>query len=258
MFALFPSRTVALTLFGFDVHWYGILYFVSFMIAWRLLPRLQMKRGLALWKEDWESILGASVLGVIIGGRLGYVFFYAPWYFLHHPLEIFAVWHGGMASHGGFIGVAIAILWICRWRKADEILRIGDVATVPIAIGLGLGRIGNFINQELYGTVTNLPWGMSFPGAEGLRHPIQLYDFAIELIIAFICYIALAKMKTYPGRVLALFIILYSVARFVLEFIREQYGQVVTIGSLSLSEGQLLTIPLLIIGLWLWRRCGQR
>lgn len=258
MFAPFPSRTVAFTLFHFDVHWYGVLYFVAFMIAWKLLPRLQKKRDLTLWKEDWESILAAAVIGVVVGGRLGYVLFYAPFYYFYHPLEILAVWHGGMASHGGFIGVALTVLWTCRWRKIDDVLRIGDIAVIPAAIGLGIGRIGNFINQELYGTVTTLPWGMSFPGAVGLRHPIQFYDFIVELCIAFLLYLHLSKRPIRPGRTLALFLILYGIARFFLEFIREQFDAYFIVGPIVLSEGQLLTIPVLVIGIWLWYWAGRR
>jgi len=249
MFVLFPTRTVALILFGFPVHWYGLLYFAGFLIGWWILPRLQKLRGLQLSSDDLSSILTATVVGVIVGGRLGYVLFYDPMYYFTHPLQIFAVWNGGMASHGGFLGVAIALWYVLRRRSREEFLKIGDIVVVPIAIGLGLGRIGNFINQELYGTVTTLPWGMSFPGVEGLRHPIQLYDFAMQMCIALVCYLALKKTAV-AGRVFALFLMLYGVARFLLEFIREQNG--VFFG--PLSGGQMLTIPLLAVGVALWVR----
>ncbi len=248
MFALFPSRTVAFILFNFPVHWYGLLYFLAFLIGWWLLPRLQKFRGLHLSADEWSSIVSWAVVGVIVGGRLGYVLFYDPMYYLHNPLQIFAVWNGGMASHGGFIGVTLALLYALRNRKND-ILKIADVVSIPIAIGLGLGRIGNFINQELYGTVTTLPWGMMFPGAVGPRHPIQLYDFTLQMIIALTCYLYLKKTSV-PGRVLALFLLLYSIARFLLEFIREQNG----VFFYGLSEGQWLTIPILIVALLLWIR----
>lgn len=252
MFALFPSRTVALVLFGFPVHWYGLLYFAGFLIGWWMLPKLQKLRNLNLSADELSSILSAAVVGVIVGGRLGYVLFYAPTYYLRHPLEIFAVWNGGMASHGGFIGVALVLWYVLRKRSWEEFLSIGDIVVIPIAIGLGLGRIGNFINQELYGTVTTLPWGMSFAGAVGLRHPIQLYDFALQMIIALVCYVHVRKTST-PGRTFALFLTLYGVARFSLEFIREQNG--VFFG--PFSEGQILTIPLFIVGLVLWMRAGR-
>lgn len=253
MFALFPSRTVALVLFGFPVHWYGLLYFAGFLIGWWMLPKLQKYRNLHLSADELSSILSAAVIGVIVGGRLGYVLFYAPAYYLQHPLEIFAVWNGGMASHGGFIGVALALWYVLRKRTFEEFLRIGDIVVIPVAIGLGLGRIGNFINQELYGTVTTLPWGMSFAGAVGLRHPIQLYDFTLQMIIALTCFIYLKKSST-SGRVFALFLLLYGVARFMLEFIREQNG--VFVG--PLSEGQVLTIPILLIGIILLMKIPKK
>lgn len=249
MFALFPSRTIALELLGFSVHWYGLLYFLGFLIGWWMLPRLQKYRELHLSVDEISSILSAAVLGVIIGGRLGYVFFYNPVYFLHHPLDIFAVWQGGMASHGGFIGVTLALLFILRHRSRDEILRIADIVVIPIAIGLGLGRIGNFVNQELYGTVTSLPWGMLFPGSEGARHPIQLYDFVLQVCIAALCFWHLVRTKE-AGKTLALFLMLYGVSRFLLEYIREQNG----VFFWGFSEGQWLTLPILIIGVWLWKK----
>lgn len=250
MISFFPSRMVAFEVLGFGVHWYGLLYFVAFLIGWLLLPRIQKYRNLSLDADAWSQLLSAAVLGVIVGGRLGYVLFYGPAYYAQHPLEIFAVWNGGMASHGGFIGVAIALLYVLRKRSWDEILRIADIVVVPVAIGLGLGRIGNFINQELYGTVTTLPWGMSFPGAEGLRHPIQLYDFSAMMIIAIVLFLSLTPRPYKSGRTLALFLILYSIVRFLIEFIRDQAGVPVYL----LTEGQWLTIPVLLIGLFLFVR----
>ncbi len=249
MIDFFPTRTVAFVIAGFPVHWYGLLYLLSFAVAWFSLPRLQHLRNLKLSADDWSGIISAAVIGVIIGGRLGYVLFYDPWYYVQNPSQIIAVWKGGMASHGGFVGVALAMMWTLRKRSRTDFWRIADLVTVPIAIGLGLGRIGNFINQELYGTVTSLPWAMSFPGADGLRHPIQLYDFTLQMIIAGVCYLHLKKTSI-PGRTLGLFLTLYSIARFSLEFIREQNG--VFIG--SFTEGQLLTIPILVIGTLLFLR----
>lgn len=254
MISFFPSRTVAIDLFGFGVHWYGLLYFLGFLIGWYLLPRLQSYRNISFSADQWSSILSAAVVGVIIGGRLGYVFFYAFSYYLQHPLEIFAVWNGGMASHGGFIGVTLALLFVLQKKSWDEILRIADIVVIPVAIGLGLGRLGNFINQELYGTVTTLPWGMTFVGAVGYRHPIQLYDFAIQMISAGILFWHLRQKPFVPGRTLALFLLLYGVARFLLEFIRDQNGVPVYV----LTEGQWLTIPLFAIGCWLLLRTRSR
>ncbi len=246
MITFFPSRMVALEIAGFGIHWYGLLYFAAFVVAWFLLPRLQKYRSLSLSMDEWSSIISAAVIGVILGGRLGYVLFYAPLYYLQHPLEIFEVWKGGMASHGGFIGVALALYYVLRKKSWDEILRIGDIIVIPVAIGLGLGRLGNFINLELYGTVTSLPWGMNFPGAEGLRHPIQLYDFIAMMLIALILFLHL-RTKQPSGKTGALFLILYSIVRILIEFIRDQAGVPVYL----LTEGQWLTVPVLVIGLLL-------
>lgn len=252
MISFFPSRMVAVDVWGFGIHWYGLLYFVAFLIGWLLLPRIQKYRDLSLDADAWSQLLSAAVIGVIVGGRLGYVLFYGPAYYAQHPLEIFAVWNGGMASHGGFIGVTLALLFVLRKKSWDTILRIADVVVIPVTIGLGLGRLGNFINQELYGTVTTLPWGMRFPGAEGLRHPIQLYDFTAMMILAIILFRSLIPhSQSYrAGRTLALFLMFYGVIRFLIEFIRDQAGVPVYL----FTEGQWLTIPVLLIGLFLFMR----
>jgi phosphatidylglycerol:prolipoprotein diacylglycerol transferase len=247
MIDLLPSRQVAIELFGFSVHWYGLLYFAGFVTAWFLLPRLQRYRNLSLSADEWSSLLSWAVVGVIVGGRLGYVLFYGGDYYLRNPLEIFAVWKGGMASHGGMIGVTLAVLWALRHRKSD-LLSVADVLVVPVAIGLAFGRLGNFINLEIYGIPTMLPWGISIPGIEGLRHPTQIYAIIKNLFIAAVCF---WHLKTYmkPGQTLALFFMLYGVLRFIVEFFRDQTG-VAMFG--PLSEGQILTIPVFAVGAWLW------
>jgi phosphatidylglycerol:prolipoprotein diacylglycerol transferase len=249
MFSLFPSRTVAIDLFGFSIRWYGLLYLLSFLVAFLLVPRLQKYRALRLASDEWSRIISAAVIGVIVGGRLGYVLFYQPAYYVAHPLEIFAVWNGGMASHGGFIGVTIALLYVLRKYSWEEIARIADVIAVPIILGLGIGRIGNFINQELYGTITTLPWGISIPDIEGLRHPVQLYEFGTSLVIAALCYVHLRSTQHQrPGRTLGLFLTLYGLVRILLEFIRIHAFPPLLLG---LYREQVLTIPLVLIGLFL-------
>ncbi len=254
MISFFPSRTVALEFFGFSVHWYGIMYFLAFVLAWFLLPKLQRKRGLALSQDEWSGLLSAVVLGVIIGGRLGFVLFYEPAYFLAHPLKVVAVWEGGMASHGGFIGVAVALWWKLKNKRWDTVWRVADILTVPIAIGLMLGRLGNFINLELYGTMTDVPWAMAIPGVEGLRHPTQIYAMMKDALIAAVCFWHLSKSSTVrPGTTMALFLMLYGVLRFIVEIYRDQTN-VAMFG--LLSEGQVLTIPIVLVGLGLllWLR----
>ncbi len=257
MFSLFPSRAVALQLFGFSVHWYGLLYLLAFIIALVLLPLLQHYRKLTLARDDWIAILSWGVVGVIVGGRLGYVLFYDPAYFAANPLTIFAVWEGGMSFHGGFLGVAI-MLCILAWRKKLPVLSIADIVVVPAAIGLALGRIGNFINQELYGTATTLPWGIAIPGVRGLRHPTPLYEMIGDLLIALCCYLYLRYGQTkINGRSFALFMILYGIDRFLLEYVRAQDYTLTAIGPLLLTRAQLLTIPVLIAGVILWFWCGN-
>ncbi len=254
MVSFFPSRTVALSLLGFNVHWYGVMYFLAFLIAWFLVPRLQQKRGLSLSVDEWSGLLTAAVLGVIIGGRLGFVFLYEPAYFLANPWKVFAVWEGGMASHGGFIGVTLAMWWKLKGYGWDTFFRVADVVTVPIAIGLMLGRLGNFINLELYGTVTDVPWAIAIPGVEGLRHPTQIYAMLKDASLAAICLWHLSAYRNVkPGITFSLFLMMYGVLRFIVEIYRDQtnvdmYGM--------LSEGQVLTIPLILAGLavFLWRR----
>jgi phosphatidylglycerol:prolipoprotein diacylglycerol transferase len=258
MIQFLPSRAVFVELFGFSVHWYGVLYLLSFLLALSLLPNLQYYRRIFLSRDEWASAVAYAVLGVLIGGRLGYVFFYEPYYFAQHPREIFFVWNGGMASHGGFLGTGIALLIFC-WRYKVNVRRFADLLPVPAFLGLGLGRIGNFINEELYGTVTHLPWGMHFTGAEGLRHPIQIYDALLCAVLAGVCFLHLRRPSERPGKTFALFLMLYSVARFLLEFIRDQQYPLLDIGFMNITRGQLPTIPLFLFGLlfWVWFSRGQ-
>lgn len=247
----FPSRTIAVELFGFGIHWYGLMYATAFVLAWFLLPKLQRYRGLSMTKGEWENVLAGAILGVIIGGRLGFVLFYEPVYFLENPLKIFAVWEGGMASHGGFIGVTIALLFTLRHRLRD-LLRIADVVVIAAALGLMIGRFGNFINQELYGIPTSLPWGISIPGVEGLRHPTPIYSMIQNGLIALLCFLHLRTYQDAPGRTTALFLMLYSIGRFTVEFYRVQDHGFTSFFGFALSRGQLLTIPVFLIGIALW------
>ncbi|MDD4628528.1 MAG: prolipoprotein diacylglyceryl transferase [Candidatus Peribacteraceae bacterium] len=257
MVSFFPSRTVALSLFGFSVHWYGIMYLLAFLLALVLLPRLQRYRHLALTTDDWSGVLTGAVLGVLIGGRLGYVLFYDLPFYFSSPLEILKVWKGGMSSHGGFLGVGIAMLIVSR-QKRIPLLPLLDLLIVPTAIGLALGRIGNYINQELFGTVTSVPWAVSVHGFPGLRHPAQLYAVAKDLFIALVCFLQLRRTRQAgrPGKTLALFLILYGVLRFLVEYVRVQDYPTVEFFGIMLTRGQLYTIPIFLTGifLWLWIR----
>lgn len=251
MISVFSSRTIAIEIFGFPIHWYGLLYLAGFLLGFWMVQRLQKYRSLTLSRDEWANLLSAAVIGVILGGRLGFVLFYEPTYFLAHPGKILALWEGGMSSHGGFVGVTVALLFALR-HNAKDILRIADIVVIPIAVGLALGRFGNFINLELYGTVTDLPWGISIPGVEGLRHPAFFYAMGKDLLIAGLCFMHLRLSRESPGRTCALFLILYGVLRFLIEYVRVQEYPLVDTGILLLSRGQILTIGILIVGMWLW------
>jgi phosphatidylglycerol:prolipoprotein diacylglycerol transferase len=258
MIAFFPSRTVAVSVAGFGVHWYGLLYLLAFLTALVLLPRLQQYRDLKLTRDDWLTLLSSGVLGVIIGGRLGYVLWYQPAYYLAHPTEVFAVWNGGMAFHGGFLGVVIAILLFCR-KRGVSVWRVADAVVVPAAIGLAFGRVGNLINQELYGTVTSLPWGIAIPGVEGLRHPTPFYELCCDLLTSLVCYLHLRRLpRPKPGRTFAIFLMLYGFFRFVLEYLRQQDYPWTQLGPLAFTRAQLLTAPMFVAGIALWWWIGRR
>jgi phosphatidylglycerol:prolipoprotein diacylglycerol transferase len=252
MIELLPSREVILSIFGFSVHWYGIMYLTAFLFVYWSLKKLQRFRSLTLSDDDRSAVLTWAVVGVIIGGRLGYVLFYGPTYFVSHPLEVFAVWQGGMSSHGGFIGVALALWYVLKKRRINPLAFL-DVIAAHVAVGLAFGRLGNFINLELYGTVTDVSWAIAIPGVEGLRHPTQLYAIAKDLFIAAVCFWHLRFIAKH-GSTIAVFLIFYGVLRFVVEYYRDQPYGFIDIGIAELSRGQLLTIPVVILGLLLlWK-----
>jgi phosphatidylglycerol:prolipoprotein diacylglycerol transferase len=251
----FPSRQIALAIGPLSIHWYGIMYALGFIVGILLLPRLARITRLELSKKAADDIVLSIFLGVILGGRLGFLFFYGFEYFVTHPLEIFAVWQGGMSSHGGFLGVALA-LFLCTKKYRFDFFRLTDTIVVPVALGLMLGRLGNLINGELYGTVTTLPWGMHFPVAEGLRHPTQIYAMIKDAILASVSFFSLRyfyrSTQRPTGQTTAIFLMLYAVLRFTVEIFRDQpYGYTDLLG-ISLSRGQLLTIPLFLAGLVLF------
>jgi len=258
MVAFFPQREIFLHVAGIDLYWYGLMYVAAFAGAWVLVPRLARKRHLVLGAEQWHSVLLAGFAGVLIGGRVGYAVLYEPAYFWQQPLKIFAISEGGMAFHGGLLGAGIA-LWIMSRRYHLSALTILDIVVIPVAIGLSLGRVGNFINQELFGTITTLPWGINVPGVPGLRHPVQLYAALKDISVAALCSWYFFRSRQYiTGRTVALFLIGYGTLRFLIGFFREIDGFSLAVGSLVLGEGQVLTIPLILLGLQLWfsRRNG--
>jgi len=251
---------VAISLGPIAIRWYGIMYLVGFAVAF-WLGRQSIKRAKdgRITYAMLDDLLFFCVLGVVLGGRLGYVLFYKPAYYFSHPLEILAVWHGGMSFHGGFLGVLLAIWWVARKHGLGWI-ELTDFFAPLAPLALAVGRIGNFINGELYGRVTEVPWGMVFhsPGAGPLpRHPSQLYQFALEGVLLFvILWIYSAKPRP-VGAVSGAFFLGYGVFRFTAEYFREP-DDFLGLLTLNLSMGQWLSVPMILIGVgmlvWTWRR----
>ena len=195
---------------------------------------------------------------MIVGGRLGYVLFYKPGYYLEHPLEIFAIWQGGMAFHGGFLGVLAAVAFFA-WRRGVDWWRLMDFIAPCVPTGLAAGRLGNFITGELWGRPTDLPWGMVFRGAGSLpRHPSQLYQFALEGVLLFVLLWWYAAKPRARGAVSAMFLMGYGAFRFIAEFAREP-DEFLGLLALNLSMGQWLSLPMIAAGaaLYVWSR-GQK
>ena len=246
---------VAFSLGPIAVRWYGLMYLAGFGAAWWLGLR-RIRQGLApVTREQFDDLIFLAVLGVILGGRLGYVLFYKPGYYAAHPLEIFAVWQGGMSFHGGLLGVMTAMAIAAR-RQRVAYLRLMDFVAPLCPLGFAAGRLGNFINGELWGRVTDVPWGMVFQGAGAApRHPSQLYEFSLEGIALF-CLLWWFSSRPRPvGQVSALFLIGYGVARFIAEFAREP-DSFLGFLALGMTMGQWLCVPMILggLGLFAWSR----
>ena len=259
----------ALDIAGFHLalRWYALAYIAGLLIAWALMRRAL--RNPRLWpgqpvmtEVQLEGLMTWIILGVILGGRIGYVLFYQPLTYLTDPLQILRVWEGGMSFHGGFLGVVLAGIIYCRRHKLS-LLSTGDLMAMATPIGLFLGRIANFINAELWGRATDLPWGVMFPGQIVPRHPSQLYEALLEgLILGTVVLYAVwrADWLKRPGRVMGLFVAGYGLARFAVEFVRQPDAQFVTAGNplglawqingWGLTQGQALSLPMLAVGLW--------
>lgn len=239
------------------VRWYGLMYLLAFGTFWWLGIR-RIKAGLApIAREQLDDLLFGGIVGVILGGRLGYVLFYKPGYYLSNPLEIFAIWQGGMSFHGGFLGVLVAMAYIA-YRQRINWWDLMDFVAPLVPVGLASGRLGNFINGELWGRVTDVPWGMVFRGAgEQPRHPSQLYQMALEGLVLFALLWWFSSRRRPRMQVSALFLVGYGVFRFIGEFAREPDA---FLGFLAfgLSMGQWLSVPMIAAGIYLWIRSSQR
>jgi phosphatidylglycerol:prolipoprotein diacylglycerol transferase len=231
--------------------WYGIMYVFGFLISYLLVRHQMKKKEFGISKQEVENLYFYLILGLMVGARLGYVLFYDLKMYLADPLEIFAIWHGGMSFHGGLIGVLIVGI-LFSWKNKKSFLRIADLIIVTAPIGLGLGRIGNFINGELYGRVTQIPWGMIFPKGGPLpRHPSQLYESALEGGVLFLILWLIKDKKLPSGGLLALFLSLYGVFRFFVEFFREPDVQVGFILG-PFTMGQVLCAFMIVGGIFLF------
>lgn len=251
---------IALSLGPLAIRWYGLMYVVAFAI-FVLLGRLRVKQGLSrgLTANDIDDLLVWGVAGVILGGRIGYVLFYKAGYYASHPLEIFAIWQGGMSFHGGFLGVLIA-MWLYSRRRKIAWLDLMDVIAPLVPLGLASGRLGNFINGELPGRATDLPWGMWFPQVDRTplaRHPSQLYQFALEGVLLFVVLWLFSKKPRPVGAVTALFLIGYGVLRFVAEFARAP-DDFLGLLALGFTMGQWLSAPMVVAGVALMASAYRR
>lgn len=271
------------------IRWYALAYIAGLLAGWRIIVALMNRP--ALWGGEApmrpklvEDLLTAVILGVVIGGRLGFVLFYEPGYYLTHPLEVVKVWQGGMSFHGGFLGTVVAGLWFCR-RHELPALRVADAFALVAPIGLFLGRVANFIKPELWGRPTDAPWGVIFPveaaqlcnGIAGqidgacARHPSQLYEAGLEgLLLGTILWALMATgaLKR-PGLLLGVFLMGYGLSRAVVELFRQPDAQFVgpgnplglalQFGDWGLTMGQILSLPMIAVGLWfaLRARRGQ-
>jgi phosphatidylglycerol---prolipoprotein diacylglyceryl transferase len=234
------------------VRWYGLMYLAGFAAGWWLGLRRIAQGAAPVTRRQFDDLLFLAVLGVILGGRLGYVLFYKPAHYLANPLEVFAIWQGGMSFHGGLLGVMLAMAF-AAWRHRIDYLRLMDFVAPLCPLGIAAGRMGNFINGELWGRVTEVPWGMVFRGAgDAPRHPSQLYQFALEGVLLFIILWWYSSKPRPRGAVSALFLIGYGVFRFVAEFAREP-DTFLGYLAMGLTMGQWLCLPMIAGGIWLFR-----
>lgn len=247
-----------------QVHWYGIMYLLGFLIAWRLALRNSQRPWSPLKRNQVEDLIVYGAWGVIIGGRLGYILFYNVESWLADPAMLVRIWEGGMSFHGGLLGVATAVWFFARKHKVP-FLALADFV-VPLApAGLFFGRLGNFIGQELWGRPTDVPWAMIFPNdpEQLARHPSQLYEAFLEGLVIFVVVNWFARKPRLFGEVSGLFLVLYGVFRFSVEFVRQPdlhlaENQVLIEAFNWMTRGQLLCIPMILLGLWLMRKTVHR
>ena len=279
---LFEIELFGLTL---ALRWYALAYIVGLMFGWWIVRRAVTTPRLwtgvpPMTPDQVERFLTWAIVGVILGGRLGYVLFYDLPTYMANPVQIIRVWEGGMSFHGGFAGVVVAAIWFCR-REKIPMLSMGDLLAIAAPVGLMLGRLANFVNAELWGRPTDLPWGVIFPGAAAqtcpqlvgacARHPSQLYQAALEGLLLAIVLLWLAFRSGWfkrPGALMGVFLTGYGIARFLVEFVRQPDAQFVSegnpvglavhLGGYGLTMGQLLSLPMIAVGLWFILRARRQ
>ena len=255
---IFPNiDPVFLRLGPLEFRWYGLMYICGFVAAYFIILAGVKRKGLPLVKDQVADLIFTVAVGVILGGRLGYILFYNLPYYLSHPMKLLAVWEGGMSFHGGLIGAILAALYFIRKHKL-RFYPLADIGFLAGPVGLGFGRVGNFINAELYGRVTDLPWGVVFPGGGALpRHPSQLYEAFLEGPLMFLILFTLSRKVKAEGVVFWSFISLYGLFRFLVEFVREPDAQIGYLFGM-LSMGQMLSLPMFLVGAAMVIHCYRR
>ncbi|MGB1310454.1 MAG: prolipoprotein diacylglyceryl transferase [Leucothrix sp.] len=236
---------------NFGVQWYGLMYVIGF-VGFLLLGKYRARKpGSSINSEQVDDILFYGALGVVLGGRIGSVLFYNFSSFLQDPLMLFRIWEGGMSFHGGLLGVTLAMLLLARKFKL-HLLQVSDFVSPLVPLGLCAGRIGNFINAELWGRTTDVPWGMVFPNVDtAVRHPSQLYQAALEGLALFIILWLFSRKPRPMGAVTGLFLVGYAIARIAVEFFRVPDQHIGFVAFEWMTQGQLLSIPMLVAGLGL-------
>lgn len=257
----FPNfDPIAVQLGPIAIHWYALAYLAGFVLGWKYMLRLVRLHQLPFTKEQIDDFLTWAVVGVILGGRVGYILFYQSHYYVQNPLAALAIWQGGMSFHGGLLGIIGAILLYSRKLKRSP-FELGDLVAAVGPIGLFLGRVANFVNGELFGRPTTLPWGVVFPQAPDQlpRHPSQLYEAALEGLVLFVILMLAVRLGALkrPGILCGLFLSGYGVARFVVEFAREPDVQLGYLWG-GATMGQLLCIPMVIVGIVFIVRARKR
>jgi len=250
---------VAISLGPLKIHWYGVMYVIGFLQLWWFTTR-RAKQPDSGWKpEDLGDLVFYGMIGVILGGRFGYVLFYNLGYYLKHPFSIFLINEGGMSFHGALIGVLLAMFYFAR-KTGRTFFTVADFVAPWVPVGLGLGRLGNFINHELWGKVSDVPWAMVFrTGGPLPRHPSQLYEAGLEGVVLFVLLWWFTRQKRPTASVSGLFLIGYGVSRFLVEFVREPDAQLGYLAFGWVTMGQVLSAPMILagIGLMVWANRKQ-